>query len=82
MWLQRNTVSLDKCSKYHVAMQSGAINGSSSLSPSGVTENLFLTLARLAWKYICSDNTDVRGDPQDPGLSPQASQEGGGRGGG
>lgn len=46
------------------------------LSSSRVTENLILTLAQLAWKYICSDNTDVRGDPQDPSLSPQASQEG------
>lgn len=48
-------------------------------SSSSVSENRILTLARLIWKYICSDNTDVRGDPQDPGLSPQASQ--GGRGG-
>lgn len=50
------------------------------LSRSSVTENLFLTLARLAWKYICSDNTDVRGDPQDPSLSLQACQGGGGGG--
>lgn len=39
-----------------------------------VTENQTLTLARLPWKYICSDNTDVRGDPQDPSLSPRASR--------
>lgn len=45
-------------------------------SSSSVTENLILTLAQLARKYICSDNTDVRGDPQDPSLSPQASREG------